>query len=165
MYSIWKILWMHRNIFRCFPFLSFPDHLLTHVILRSGYLAYINSFIVHILLRCSKGLGLNILLISRERGNLTCRMGLDNFQEEASVTHCFFLYAVLSSWASTPQLQLSSPWPFFALICKEFSLHSLHWLSHHFKSLEFPELSFIPLHGEVPIHYKGPHIEWAVLNA
>lgn len=91
MYSIWKILWMHRNILRCFSFLSFPDHLLTHVILRSGYLAYINSFIVHILLRCSKGLGLNILLISRERGNLTCRMGLDNFQEETSVTHCFFV--------------------------------------------------------------------------
>lgn len=91
MYSIWKILWMHRNILRCFPFLSFTDHLLTHVILRSGYLAYINSFIVHILLRCSKGLGLNILLISRERGNLTCRMGLDNFQEETSVTHCFLV--------------------------------------------------------------------------
>lgn len=164
MYSIWKIIWVHRNILCFCPFLSFTDHLLTHAILCSEYLAYINSFILHILLRCSEGVGLNILFISQGGGNLNCRMGLDNFQEETSVTHCF-LYAVLSSWASTPQLQLSSPWPFFASICKGFSLHSFQWLSRHFKSLEFPELSSIPLHREVPIHYKGPHIEWAVLKA
>lgn len=91
MYSIWKIIWVHRNILCFCSFLSFTDHLLTHAILCSEYLAYINSFILHILLGCSEGVGLNILFISQGRGNLNCRMGLDNFQEETSVTHCFFV--------------------------------------------------------------------------
>lgn len=132
MYSIWKILWMHRNVLCCFPFLSFTDHFLTHVILCSGYLAYINLFTLHRWLRCLEGLGLDILFTSQERGNLNCRMGLDNFQEETSVTHCFFVCR-FEFMASTLQLQLSSPWPLFALICKEFPLHSFHC-----KSLGFP---------------------------